>query len=65
MRKAIAISVIAICACAFVATEPVVKAPERGFLVIVGSGSVGRAILTYFPIFCHNSGPHVVHRSWP
>jgi len=48
MRKAIATSVIAICACAFVATEPVVKAPGRGSLVIVGGGRVGREILSRF-----------------
>jgi len=32
----------------FVATEPVVKAPGRGSLVIVGGGRVGREILSRF-----------------
>jgi cyanophycinase len=45
VRRVIAAALIAICACASVATEPVVKAPARGALVIVGGGPVGREIL--------------------
>jgi cyanophycinase len=48
MRRVIAAGALAICACVSGATEPVVKAPERGSLVIVGGGRVGRAILSRF-----------------